>query len=235
MTDTKNAKELNLQGLSEGTLRQMYAVLTVLRDTYRELEVAETFADEVFLEGPTYSTPPPLELLPFKKFIKKGIKKDIVLKTIAYAGYGTGILKPPISVPFPNPEWLPTLVSPQGLDDLLESLKATLQLHGKSELGYADHTLHFMGEEILIPPDTNQDDLCKVVFANKESVTREWSWDEILEKWGEEYGSYTRKDWRKVYEAKREVNQKISSKIGVSDLLIGTTHIVLVNPKYTKV
>lgn len=91
----------------------------------------------------------------------------------------------------------------------------------------------FLGKEIVIPSDTNQESLCKVLFKDKKSMCKVWDWDEMLEKWGDEYtGAYEKRDWRKVYDAAREVNQKVAAKTAVEDLLIATAKTVAVNPKY---
>jgi len=98
------------------------------------------------------------------------------------------------------------------------------------ELKYMFHTIRFKGKEISIPPDTDQDSLCSVVIVNKKAKKKEWSWDELLEKWG---GNYEDKDnWRKVYNAGREINLKVAAETIVKDLLVVRTKTIRVNPKY---
>lgn len=59
---------------------------------------------------------------------------------------------------------------------------------------------------------------------------KEWTWDEMLEKWG---GNYEDKDnWRKVYNAGREVNIKVASETAIKDLLLVKKLTVAINPKY---
>ena len=103
-----------------------------------------------------------------------------------------------------------------------------------STLSYDDVAckISFRDKSIPIPQNTDQESLCRVVFADKNNVTQVWSWDEMLEKWG---GNYESKDaWRKVYNAGREVNKKIAIETGVKDLLIVKKHTVTLNPKYLK-
>lgn len=92
--------------------------------------------------------------------------------------------------------------------------------------------LFFSDKTIPIPTNTNQSELCKVIFENKTSVNREWSWDELLDKWG---GGYEDTDqWRVVYNAGREVNKKVAIETGIKDLLIVKKQTIKLNPKYLK-
>lgn len=92
--------------------------------------------------------------------------------------------------------------------------------------------ISFSGKTVPIPTNTNQSELCKVIFENKTSVNREWSWDELLDKWG---GGYDDMDqWRIVYNAGREVNKKVAIETGVKDLLIVKKQTIKLNPKYLK-
>jgi len=94
------------------------------------------------------------------------------------------------------------------------------------------YTIWFKDKDIPIPPNSNQNSLCKVIFKNKSSLRKEWSWDEMLEKWG---GSYEDKEaWRKVYNAGREVNKKVAIETGVKDFLIVKKLTIAVNPNYLK-
>ena len=93
-------------------------------------------------------------------------------------------------------------------------------------------TISFSDKTIPIPTNTNQSELCKVIFENKTSVNREWSWDELLVKWG---GGYEDTDkWRVVYNAGREVNKKVAIETGVKDLFIVKKQTIKLNPKYLK-
>ena len=63
-------------------------------------------------------------------------------------------------------------------------------------------------------------------------MNREWSWDELLDKWG---GGYEEKNqWRIVYNAGREVNKKVAIETGVKDLFIVKKQTIKLNPKYLK-
>jgi hypothetical protein len=95
-------------------------------------------------------------------------------------------------------------------------------------LSYASHKLSFKGKEIFIPGG-DQDDLCQVLFKNKTALKREWSWDEITEKWG---GDPNDNNWRKVYNAGREINKKVAIETGIKDLLDVNKKTIRVNPKF---
>ncbi len=70
-----------------------------------------------------------------------------------------------------------------------------------------DCVISFRGKKIHIPPDTDQEMLCKVVLRNKNAMSRRWNWDEIVEAWGENSEVV---GWRKVYNAGRGVLRKKS-------------------------
>ncbi len=96
-------------------------------------------------------------------------------------------------------------------------------------LSYESYRLSFKGKEIPIP-EGDQDALCRVLFKNKKSMSKHWSYDEILEAWG---GNYEDKDaWRKVYNAGREINKKVAISTTVDDFLIVKTKSTFINPKY---
>ncbi len=90
--------------------------------------------------------------------------------------------------------------------------------------------LHFLGEHIQIPANSNQDALCRIIFKNKDSRKKQWSTDEILHRWG---GNYFQPDsWRKVYNAAREVNKKVAMYTKVKNLLTVKKYSVELNPQY---
>jgi len=96
-------------------------------------------------------------------------------------------------------------------------------------LSYESFRLSFKGKEIPIP-EGDQDALCKVIFKDKKSMLKHWSYDEVLEAWG---GNYEDKDaWRKVYNAGREINKKVALSTTIDDLLGIKTKTTYVNPKY---
>jgi|GEM_PF-4676957 len=91
------------------------------------------------------------------------------------------------------------------------------------------HKIFFAGVEIQLPYDSDQDLLCKVLMENDRAIRREWSWDEIFEQWGE---PHSKEDWRRVYNAGREVNQKIACETTIKDLLLVHKFSIALNPKY---
>lgn len=70
-----------------------------------------------------------------------------------------------------------------------------------------------------IPYDTLQWYICKIMF--KKSLLEPVSWDEILNKASglEEISDMPNKgDWRKIYDAMREVNKKVKRDLGIEEL-----------------
>lgn len=91
----------------------------------------------------------------------------------------------------------------------------------------------FAGKKIPIRKDTNQGALCRVLFQNKKSIRKEWSWDEVADAWGDrDQRKAGEINWRQVYEAAQEINKKVATKTAVEDLLLVTTKTVSINPKY---
>lgn len=90
-------------------------------------------------------------------------------------------------------------------------------------------TISFRGKDIPIPPNTNEEALCKVLFTSKNSMKRLWSWDEIVEKWGDDVKDRNQKE---VYSTGRRINMRIAQKTMVEDALIVKTKTIRINPKY---
>ena len=88
----------------------------------------------------------------------------------------------------------------------------------------------FMGKKTPIPNNTNQDALCRILFKNKKTKIENWSAGDVLEKWGGGYDP--KKDWRKVYNAGREINKKVAIETAEKDLLVVRKFSVRVNPKF---
>lgn len=110
------------------------------------------------------------------------------------------------------------------------------QLEGETQAkvskpSYKSGKLFFMDKDIYIPSNSLEDELCKVLFKNLQTMQIEWNWDQIVEAWGELI-DYNHPQWRKIYSASRRVNSKVASETRIKDLLIATTKTVKVNPKY---
>ena len=91
------------------------------------------------------------------------------------------------------------------------------------------------GVNIQIPSNTNQDDLCRVVFFDKESMTKKWEAIDVVndEAWGEKREDDDTVFRKKVYNAAHEVNIKIATETGLRDFLLTKPMItVQVNPIY---
>jgi len=88
---------------------------------------------------------------------------------------------------------------------------------------------------IQIPSNTNQDDLCRVIFSNKESMITKWEAADVVnnEAWGEHEEDNHTEFSKKIYNAAHEINIKIATKTGIEDFLLTKPMItVQVNPRY---
>ena len=94
------------------------------------------------------------------------------------------------------------------------------------------HKIGFAGVEIQIPYNSDQDLLCKTILKSAATMRKEWSWDEMLEKWGED--ATPGKGWRTVYNAGREINNKVATETTVKDLLLVRKLSIAVNPKFAR-
>lgn len=92
-----------------------------------------------------------------------------------------------------------------------------------------DCVINFRGKKIQIPPDTDQELLCKVILRNKNAMSRRWNWDEIIEAWGD---VPEKDDWRKVYNAGRGVNEQVEKKTTIDNFLIVKTKTLQLNPDF---
>ncbi len=79
--------------------------------------------------------------------------------------------------------------------------------------------------------DSLENDLCKVLFATVESIEKQWSWDEIVEKWNESLDNF---DPKKIYRAGNRLNKKVAEKTDIKELLIVSTKAIRVNPLLLK-
>lgn len=89
--------------------------------------------------------------------------------------------------------------------------------------------INLSGNTVPIPKNTDQFDLCNAIFKNSSSKQKEWSFDEMFEEWG---SNFELSQWRKVYNAAREINQKVAAKTMIDNLLLVTTKTVQLNPSY---
>jgi len=87
------------------------------------------------------------------------------------------------------------------------------------------------GKVIVIRKNTNEEAFAKIIFADDETLAKEWSWDEIAELWDEENWHELYKPTT-VYTAANGLKEKIAKKTGILDYLITTRKTTQVNPKY---
>lgn len=105
-----------------------------------------------------------------------------------------------------------------------------------------DHTL-LLGSHVirLKKGDSNQSELCRVIFKNKDLINKSWSSDEMLEEWGwhenriyDKTGKLLSKNRRVVYTAANGINDLAlkATQGKVSDLFTYTTKAVSLTEKY---
>lgn len=105
-----------------------------------------------------------------------------------------------------------------------------------------NHTLYIGDAEIVFKKeDSNQAELCKVLFRDKKSASKIWHTDEILEAWGwtkeliyDKEGKLLKSNRLKAYQSADKLNNKVmkATQGKISDLLVYTTKTVTVNSKY---
>lgn len=86
--------------------------------------------------------------------------------------------------------------------------------------------------EVKIRPNTDQHNLCKVILKDSKSKTKQWEWEEMLEKWGETELYALKNKKMKIYRAAREINKKVAQTIQAKDFFIYTTNTVRLNPNF---
>ncbi len=116
---------------------------------------------------------------------------------------------------------------------LANFIEETIQSRQESSFDSENNILFVGSKQVKIPSDSNQSSLCKVIFQNKLSKKKTWTWDEIFEIWeGREPSEEDKGSWRKIYGAAREVNQKVLGATGIADFFITSTKTVQLNPEY---
>jgi hypothetical protein len=123
-------------------------------------------------------------------------------------------------------------------DDLLNDILAYYKGKPKtfvkvSEVGFSERAckLTIDGNEIPVSPNTNEEQVCKVIFKNKTALEKQWSYDEIVEAMGE--GITRTRSWnRKLYQVARQLNDKIAIHAGLKDFIVYTTKTVNINPTF---
>jgi hypothetical protein len=88
----------------------------------------------------------------------------------------------------------------------------------------------FMGKDIQIPLDSNIELVCRVVLKNLDSMSKRWSWDEIVERNRESKDNFTS---TQIYTAARAITEKVAHETTVKDFLITKPiNTVRLNPKF---
>lgn len=116
--------------------------------------------------------------------------------------------------------------------DIVDSLKQKISTcrFPDPEYDIKGRKIVFAGVNIGIPYNSDQELLCQTLFKNKLSRNREWSWDEVIEGWGDEISGQNQ--WRRVYNAGREINSKVAMETTLKDLLVVKKYSIAVNSKY---
>jgi hypothetical protein len=122
------------------------------------------------------------------------------------------------------------------LNELLEFYRGNGKKSNKSVVIVFDSIaceLSINGINIPISRDTDEEDLCRVVFKNQNSTQRLWYIDEIVEEIGDQPESIP--NWsKKLYQAARRLNCKVAVEVGLKNFLMYSFKAVSVNPVYLK-
>jgi hypothetical protein len=94
--------------------------------------------------------------------------------------------------------------------------------------------LMLRGESIKFTVDRKIADVLKTIFS--ESLSKEWSWDEIIENWEEEKSDYGTPGGAQVmiYNTGKNINKRVAAETGNKSFLIVTYKKMKINPKYLK-
>lgn len=118
--------------------------------------------------------------------------------------------------------------------DLLTFAKSNSSGLAKIEqIDYVDQhaALTIDGKVIQLRPNTNQSELCRVIFADQASIDKTWHFDEVLQQIDsdEDYS----KEWATaLYGAAYQLNSKIYGATGKEHFLILTKQTATINPKH---
>ncbi len=89
------------------------------------------------------------------------------------------------------------------------------------------------GINIPIKINTNEADICRIIFSSKRAINKLWNLDEIVVRLGEVFENAPK--WNDfVYQAVRQINTKILVCTGLENFLIYTDKVLCVNPIYLK-
>lgn len=86
--------------------------------------------------------------------------------------------------------------------------------------------LNVFGESIPIRGN-DQKIVCSKLFRGRSSMLKEWSWDDVLDE-----TNSSKDEWRRIYNAGRQINSKVFQYTGIGDLLMVRTLTITVNPIY---
>jgi len=85
--------------------------------------------------------------------------------------------------------------------------------------------------KVQIAKNTDQSELCRVIFGDNESMMKCWSYDEIHKSW-KGIDNYNPKSWGKYYHAAYGVNEKVEKATQIKKFLVHTKNDVKVNEIY---
>lgn len=109
---------------------------------------------------------------------------------------------------------------------------------------YANGYLNIGEHTVEIGDDSYEDQLCEVLFADAESVQKEWGNDQILAKWGWDKSRYIdgddkmmKEELKKVYRTAKRVNKKVEdqTKHEISKIISERVKSVSVLPEYRRI
>lgn len=116
------------------------------------------------------------------------------------------------------------------------SIKSQLKISfKKTSYNRNSAILTINGINIQIPSNTNQDDLCRVIFSDKEAMIKKWESIDVAndEAWGERRKDDDTEFPKKIYNAAHEINIKIATETGIKKFLLTKPIItVQINPIY---
>jgi len=117
---------------------------------------------------------------------------------------------------------------------LTEGVESMIKIRDKKiKAKYDKEILYLKDKEINFSNKPNQKELLATLFEEPE---KNWSYDEIQEKWDEmmESGLVDRPEdyWKKFYSAGDDINTAVAIETQIKDFIIKNTKEIRINPKY---
>jgi len=119
---------------------------------------------------------------------------------------------------------------------IIDLTKTKLKNQTATGLSYDDNRglLIINDEPVKFTVDRKMSDVLKTIFSD--DLSKEWSWDEIIENWEEKKSDYESPGGAQVmiYNVGKNINKRVAAETGNKKILLVTYKKMKINPKYLK-